>query len=133
VERPLYLLFLLFVGASWQPLEWQGWVLAVAFVVARVAGKSLGALWAKRLGPTELPPVKWLALALMPQSPIAIVVMVSAATLYPGEPPAVVRWSINAMIIGSVLTESVVRFFRRQDRRQGQELQAEKVAVPGEV
>ena len=55
VERPIYLIFLLVVGAAWRPGEWQGWVLAPAFVLARVAGKRLGAIWSKRAGPKELP------------------------------------------------------------------------------
>jgi hypothetical protein len=133
VERPIYLIFLMFVGASWRPLEWQGWVLGAAFALARVTGKILGAVWAKRLGPSQLPPPRWLALALMPQSPIAIVVMVSAATLHPGEPPPVVRWCINAMIIGSVLTEIGVRFARRLDRRRRPIEEIERLVIPGDA
>lgn len=113
VERPLYLVFLLIVGASWRPGEWQGWILAPAFVLARAAGKRLGAIWARRLGPPALPRARAMALALTPQSPIAIMAMVSAATLYQGHHPDRVRWSINAVIIGGVLTEVVVRLLER--------------------
>lgn len=113
VERPLYLIFLLIVGASWRPGEWQGWILAPAFVLSRVAGKRLGAIWARRLGPPALPRARAMALALSPQSPIAIMAIVSAATLYQGNHPDRVRWSINAIIIGGVLTEVVVRFLER--------------------
>jgi hypothetical protein len=113
VERPLYLVFLLIVGASWRPTEWQGWVIAPAFVLARTAGKRLGAIWSRRVGPPELPGARAMALALTPQSPISIVAMVSAATLYQGYHPDRVRWGINAVIIGGVLTEIVVRFLER--------------------
>jgi glycerol uptake facilitator-like aquaporin len=122
VERPIYLIFLLVVGASWRPGEWQGWVLAPAFVLARVAGKRLGAIWAKRVGPPELPSARLLALALAPQSPISIVVIVSAATLYQGNAPERVRWAINAVIIGGVLTEVVVRILERMRRQNGADM-----------
>lgn len=117
VERPIYLIFLLVVGAQWRPGEWQGWVLAPAFVLARVAGKRLGAIWSKRLGPKGLPSARMLALALAPQSPISIVVIVSAATLYGSNAPERVRWAINAVIIGGVLSEGVVRFLEWRRRR----------------
>jgi Kef-type K+ transport system membrane component KefB len=109
VERPIYLIFLVIVGASWRPTEWQGWVIAVAFVIARTAGKRLGAIWSRRFGPPELPGARAMALALTPQSPMGIVAMVSAAMLYHGHHPDRVRWCLNAVIIGGVLTEIVVR------------------------
>ncbi len=118
VERPIYLIFLLVVGATWRPGEWQGWVLAPAFVLARVAGKRLGAIWSKRAGPKELPSAGMLALALAPQSPISIVVIVSAATLYEGQGAERVRWAINAVIIGGVLSELVVRLLEWRRRRR---------------
>jgi hypothetical protein len=118
VERPIYFIFLLVVGATWRPGEWQGWVLAPAFVLARVAGKRLGAIWSKRAGPKELPSAGMLALALAPQSPISIVVIVSAATLYEGQGAERVRWAINAVIIGGVLTEVVVRLLEWRRRRR---------------
>ncbi len=117
VERPLYLVFLLIVGATWRPTEWQGWVIAPAFVLARTAGKRLGAIWSRRVGPPELPGARAMALALTPQSPISIVAMVSAATLYQGYHPDRVRWGLNAVIIGGVLTEVVIRLFERRYAR----------------
>lgn len=117
VERPLYLVFLVVVGASWQPTEWEGWVLAPAFVLARVAGKRLGAIWATRFKlHQDLPSARHLAIALAPQSPIAIVAIVSAATLYRGYHSDRVRWAINAVIIGGVLTEVVVRILERRGK-----------------
>jgi len=131
VERPIYFIFLLVVGAAWRPLEWQGWVLAPAFVLARVAGKRLGAIWSKRAGPKELPSAGMLALALAPQSPISIVVIVSAATLYQGQGAERVRWAINAVIIGGVLTEVVVRLLEWRRRRRA-DLTPLPLVVPAE-
>ena len=114
VERPLYLLFLFVVGASWRPNEWQGWVLALAFLAARAYGKFLAAQWAHRIGPPELPPPARLATALLPESPIAIVVIFSAATLS-GAPPGPVRWAINAVIVGSMATDVLAQFLQRRN------------------
>ncbi len=111
LERPLYLVFLLLAGALWRPDEWQGWVLALPFVVARVIGKLLGAALSRRANPS-LPPTPVLALALLPQSPIAIVVIASAAVL-PGVEREFVRWAINAVVVGGVFTESIVRLLQR--------------------
>jgi hypothetical protein len=113
VERPLYLIFLVVVGASWRPTEWQGWILAPTFVFARVIGKRLGAIWAKRVGPRDLPSIRNLSLSLVPQSPVAIVAIVSAATLFRNQNIDRVRWAINAVIMGGVLTEIVVRVLER--------------------
>lgn len=121
VERPIYLVFLVVAGASWRPDEWQGWVLAPVFVLSRVLGKSVGSRWASRLAPDDLPPVRDLALALMPQSPFAIVLIVSAAGLIGPSQDRAVRWAINAVIIGGVLTEVVVRILERATERRHRE------------
>jgi hypothetical protein len=116
VERPLYLLFLLIAGASWRPDEWQGWALAVVFVAARTIGKRLGARWASRAGPDGLPAAGPLALALIPHSPVAVVVIVSAAGIFAGTDVTVLRWAINAVIIGGILSEVVARLLRRRHK-----------------
>lgn len=132
VERPLYLVFLVVVGASWNPWAWQGWAVAPVFVFARVAGKWLGARLARRVGSDELPDAADLALALMPQSPISIVVIVAAATLYAHTGHADrIGWGINAVIIGGILTELVVRALQRLSGRARLPTEApEPVPVP---
>ncbi|HEX7150738.1 MAG TPA: hypothetical protein VF618_04550 [Thermoanaerobaculia bacterium] len=111
-ERPIYLLFLFIVGASWRPDEWQGWLLALVFAVSRGYGKFLAARAAVTLQP-ELAERRPLAIALLPESTIAIIVLFSAATVV--EPMAPVRWAINAVIIGSILTEIAVQWFLRRE------------------
>jgi hypothetical protein len=111
VERPLYLIFLLVAGASWDPLSWQGWVLVPLFVLSRVGGKIAGARLAVRTGPPQLPGAGTLGLALSPQSPISIATVVSYATLYrptdQGSGP--VGWLTTAVVGGAVVTELVVQ------------------------
>jgi len=115
-ERPLYMIFLFIVGASWRPDEWQGWLLAVAFVVARTYGKVLAARAATAIDPA-LPEWRPLAVSLLPESTIAIVVLFSTIARDGGGGTAVVRWAVNAVIVGSVVTEVIVQWYQRRERR----------------
>jgi len=106
LERPLYLIFLLVAGALWDPTAWQGWLLALVFVVARVGAKLVGAYAAVRAGPTDLPDAPTLALALSPQSPIAIATIVSFSAMYGrADQATALAWMTTAVIAGAVVTE----------------------------
>lgn len=120
IERPLYLLFLFVVGTSWRPAEWQGWVLAAAFTAARGYGKIAAARWSQHVGPAELPNSRTLAVALMPESAIAVVIIFSAATLA-GSQKGTLGWAINAVIIGSILTDILVQLVQRRPPRIAEE------------
>lgn len=115
-ERPMYLLFLFLVGTTWRPLEWQGWVLGIVFAASRGYGKLIGARAAVRLAAADLPAARNLTLALLPESAVAIVVIFSLATLDPAPIPAI-AWGINAVIVGSVLTEIYVQAMQRREAR----------------
>ena len=112
LERPLYLIFLLVAGALWDPTAWQGWALVPVFVLSRVGAKMLGATIATRTGPPQLPDAMTLGIALSPQSPIAIAVIVSFSTLYGGGSQGV-AWMTTAVIGGAVLTELGVQAVAR--------------------
>lgn len=116
VERPLYFLFLFIVGAAWRPDEWQGWVLGLVFALSRGYGKVIAARVAAWME-TELPDWRPLAVSILPESTVAIVVLFSATTLGGGGSSEPVRWAINAVIVGSVLTEIAVQTFQRRERR----------------
>lgn len=116
VERPIYLLMLFLIGTAWRPFEWQGWLLGIVFAVARAYGKLLGARAAVRAGEGTLPDPPRLALSLLPESAIAIVVIFTLATLRGDTPPAI-RWGINAVIVGSILTEMYVQLRQRRESR----------------
>jgi hypothetical protein len=114
LERPLYLIFLLVAGALWDPTAWQGWVLVPVFVLARVGAKVLGAALAVRTGPPQLPDTGTLGIALSPQSPIAIAIIVSFSTIYAsGEARTAIAWMTTAVIGGAVLTELGVQVIAR--------------------
>ncbi|HYH08806.1 MAG TPA: hypothetical protein VEK11_17260 [Thermoanaerobaculia bacterium] len=115
VERPIYFLFLFIVGAAWRPDEWQGWLLAIVFAVSRAYGKIV-AVRTARIFDKELPEWKPFAVSLLPESTIAIVVLFSATAL-DGASSAPVRWAVNAVIVGSILTEIAVQWFQRRERR----------------
>ena len=112
-EGPLYLVFLVVVGASWDPRPWQGWALALAFGVSRVYGKALGGRLAAR-SVRGLPAPAVVVSALVPQSPIAIVVMVAAAMIYGTTNSDVVRWMVNGVIVSAVFTEGFAFLVRRR-------------------
>lgn len=116
VERPIYFLFLFIVGAAWRPDEWQGWLLAIVFAVSRAYGKIVAVRTAK-LFDRELPDWKPFAVSLLPESTVAIVVLFSATAIdgVSASPP--VRWAVNAVIVGSILTEIAVQAFQRRERR----------------
>jgi hypothetical protein len=114
-ERPLYFLFLFIVGAAWRPDEWQGWLLGVVFALSRGYGKVIAARLATRVAP-GLPPWRPLAVSLLPESTVAIVVLFSA-TAIGGVTTPVLRWAINAVIVGTILTEVVVQAYQRREQR----------------
>jgi Kef-type K+ transport system membrane component KefB len=104
-ERPLYLIFFVVAGAHWNPVAWQGWVLAVPFVVMRVLGKIAGAYAARRAAPDFLPHGGPLARALVPQSRIALVVIMTASTVVGRDHHDIIHWAVNAVVVGGMLTE----------------------------
>ena len=117
VERPIYFLFLFIVGTAWRPDEWQGWALGAVFALSRGYGKVIAARLASWME-KELPEWPALAVSLLPESTVAIVVLFSATTLGGGGESAPVRWAINAVIVGSVLTEVAVQAFQRREQRE---------------
>lgn len=116
VERPVYFLFLFIVGAAWRPDEWQGWLLGIVFAISRGYGKIVAAriaTWMDR----DLAEWKPLAVSLLPESTIAIVVLFSATAIGAVSETPAVRWAVNAVIVGSVLTEIAVQAYQRRERR----------------
>ena len=111
VERPVVLLFMLIAGATAPFDQWQGWALMPVYLLARTAGKVLGARAAKRFGPTELRGAPGIELALLPQSPMAVATMLSAWSLYSGaiKNERVLGWLFSAVIVGSYFNDVIVQ------------------------
>jgi len=111
LERPIYLLFLVVVGAIWNFEDWRGWVLLVIFVGARLAGKWLGAHLTSRYTSFDtLAHERWVANR-APMGQLSIAIVVSAQLLFPhGSIPIVV----TAVIGGAIVTEVLVQVFARK-------------------
>lgn len=121
VDRAIYLLLLFIIGTAWRPFEWQGWLLGAVFAISRGYGKVVGTRAAVRIAKGDLPEARTLAVALLPESAFAVLVIFTLATLGGNAPPAI-RWALNAVIVGSVFTEVYVQVRQRQEsRRAGDE------------
>lgn len=116
-ERTIYLLILFFVGINWRPGEWQGWLLGGVFALARGYGKLAGARLAVRSAELEVRDARAVTVALLPESAMAIVVIFSMATLHGETLMREVGWAINAVIVGSLLTEGAVQYLQRREAR----------------
>lgn len=112
VERPMYLLSLVIVGALWQIDDWRGWLLMPIFAGMRLGGKWLAAYLAGRIG-LSLGPDEREALALSPIGALSIAIVINAQLLYPGGSISLI---VSAVIGGAILTEVLLQFLSRKRR-----------------
>jgi hypothetical protein len=115
LERPIYLVFLVVVGALWQLDDWRGWLLLPVFLVARVIGRSLGLRAARRMveearhpGLDETPDRD---LSTPPMGALALAFVLTAQTLYES---AAIQAIVTAVIGGSVVIEALVQIGARR-------------------
>lgn len=117
LERPIYLLFLVIVGALWNIGDWRGWALLPVFVIARFAGRWIGARTARSLPederPSALDDTDDRDLVSPPMGQLALAFVVTAQTLYasPG-----VQAIVTAVVGGAVLIEISVQVLSRRAR-----------------
>lgn len=111
LERPVYLLSLIVIGALWQVGDWRGWALVPVFTVSRLLGKRLGLTIALRASHLRLDPDQKLAMTMAPIGRLAIAIVVNAQLLYPGGSISPI---VAAVIVGGMLTEVVVQLASRQ-------------------
>ena len=106
LERPVYLVFLVFAGALWNVGDWRGWALVPVFVVARLAGRALGLRAAERTeGASELAHGRSGVVA-APMGALSIAIVISFQELFAGR---AVPWIVTAVIGGAIVTEVVVQ------------------------
>lgn len=111
LERPIYLLSLIVIGALWQVDDWRGWALVPVFTGARFLGKWLGALGGERYSGATLSAEERRALAVSPMGALAIAIVVNAQLLYPGGSISPI---VAAVIGGAILTEITVQLASRR-------------------
>ncbi len=117
LERPIYLLFLVIVGALWRIQDWRGWALLPVFVAARFIGRFAGARVSRSLPESERPVALDYTedqdLVAPPMGQLALAFVVTAQTLY--ESPAVPAF-VTAVMGSAVLVEMVVQISSRRRR-----------------
>jgi Kef-type K+ transport system membrane component KefB len=111
MERPIYLLSLIVIGALWQIDDWRGWVLVPVFTGARLLGKHVGVWLVPRFAGQPLTREQSRALTLAPIGPLAIAIVVNAQLLYPGGSISPI---VAAVIVGGMLTEVIVQLVTRR-------------------
>jgi Kef-type K+ transport system membrane component KefB len=127
LERPIYLISLLIIGALWDVGDWRGWVLMPVFMALRLGAKWLAASVTLRTGGLELSGEERSALAVAPIGPLAIAIVVNALLLYPGGSISLI---VSAVIGGGVLTEVFVQLARRVDAWRRRRMPASVHHVP---
>jgi hypothetical protein len=110
LERPLWFLFLLIVGALWSAGDWLGWALMFVFVVSRLSGKLLGLRLGRLGSDPELSKEERRVLAVGPLGPLALAIVVNAQLLYPG---GSISHIVTAIVGGAMVLELLVRGSRR--------------------
>jgi hypothetical protein len=116
LERPIYLVSLVIVGALWDVGDWRGWLLMPAFMATRLLGKWLGTYLSLRDGALRLEPGERRALELPALGPLAIAIVINAQLLYPGGSISLI---VSAVIGGGVLTEIFIQLSNRRRKRMG--------------
>lgn len=111
LERPIYFLSLIVIGALWQVDDWRGWVLVPVFTGARFLGKWLGMRGGARYAGLRMSAEERQVLAVSPMGPLAIAIVVNAQLLYPGGSISPI---VAAVIGGAILTEIVVQLVSRR-------------------
>jgi Kef-type K+ transport system membrane component KefB len=119
LERPVYMLSLVVIGALWQISDWRGWVLVPVFTISRLLGKRLGLNIALRVSALQLDSDQRLAITMAPIGRLAIAIVVNAQLLYPGGSISPI---VAAVIVGGMMTEIIVQVASRQAMNDGARL-----------
>jgi Kef-type K+ transport system membrane component KefB len=111
LERPIYLLSLVVIGALWRVDDWRSWLLVPVFTIARLAGKRVGVELGLRHNALDLSSEQKQALSIAPIGPLAIAIVVNAQLLYPGGSISPI---VAAVIVGGIVTEIIVQLVSRR-------------------
>jgi len=119
MERPIYLLSLVVIGALWQVDDWRSWLLVPVFTIARLFGKRMGVELGLRHAGVQLTSEQKQALSIAPIGPLAIAIVVNAQLLYPGGSISPI---VAAVIVGAIVTEIIVQLVSRRGTQNKGEL-----------
>ncbi|WP_242371299.1 cation:proton antiporter [Anaeromyxobacter sp. SG26] len=110
LERPVYLVLLVILGALWPTRSVTGWLLIPVFVGARLLGRWAGARVAVRMGALDLDAGARRVVIVAPVGSLAIAIVVNAQLLYPG---GSIADAVVAVVGGALATEALVHTFGR--------------------
>ena len=110
LERPIYLLFLVVVGALWHIGDWRGWLLMPIFVVLRLVGRRIGIGVARRQGAEELAGEVAPGLIAAPMGALSIAIVVNVQETYQD---GAIPWMLTAVLGGAIVTEIFVQLSAR--------------------
>jgi Kef-type K+ transport system membrane component KefB len=127
VGRLLYIVLFVITGASMPlPMLATGGVVALAYIVARLAGTLLGVLAVAPLGGLRLRQTVGLGLALLPMSSIALLLEHDISRLY----PAFAR-DLSGVVLGAIIVMEIVGPFAVQwGLRLAGEIEPEEAESP---
>lgn len=113
LERPIYLLFLVIVGAIWEFGDWRGWLLLPFFVGARLVGKWGADLLVRKATEVPVGDDHW-TVRRAPIGQLSIAIVVSAQLLFPQGAIPILE---TAVLGGAILTELLVQVLARGGQR----------------
>jgi Kef-type K+ transport system membrane component KefB len=109
LERPIYLLFLVIVGAIWDFGDWRGWLLLPFFVGMRLVGKWGADVLVQKTTEVEVGQEHW-TVRRAPIGQLSIAIVVSAQLLFPHGAIPILE---TAVLGGAILTELLVQILAR--------------------
>jgi Kef-type K+ transport system membrane component KefB len=105
IEKPVYLLLLVFLGRSWQLSSVWIIFLAVIYCMLRAAGKIIGGFIITRLGPALKPQPSRLGFGLLEQGGLAMAILFDYHQNFPGDTTAqVISLALFAIIYNEFLS-----------------------------
>lgn len=114
MERAIYFVSLVVIGALCKLDDLRNWLMMVVFMSARLLGKWLATLLAFKDEPPEPRREARTLLAFAPMGSLAIAIVINAQLLYPGGAIATIA---AAVVGGGVLTEMFLQFASRSAAR----------------
>lgn len=109
IEKPVYLLLLVFLGAGWAPTSLWYLPMALIFCFVRFAGKLSGGYLASQINKPQnhFPPT--IGLGLLEQGGIPLAILFDFQQGFPGQPIAsVVAFAIIALIINDMASPHLI-------------------------
>ena len=133
LERPIYHLFLVIVGALWRPEAFEGWLILPVFVVVRALGRWVGARSARALAddarPAGLNDTSDFDLVSPPMGQLAIAFIITAQTLHASD---AMRAMVTTVVVGGIVIEMVVQLVSRRAVRVSLAPYSEEVKLSSE-